>query len=167
MYYCKTMRPSITIICASEEMKMFYMPLTIEPQRKITLLAPNDIIIKTGERLGINLKLSMESDEPILIYPSSELNSLPLIVLNLNNVYDKDNHISILNNPERGIYKKFVDAGIDSFKTDILRQLTKKRNNDEIIAKILAKVPACTIPQGSPLFKVYTHSLKEFDVIVE
>lgn len=160
------MRPSITIMCTDEEMKMFYMPLTIEPQRKITLLAPNDITIKTGERLGINLKLSMESEDPILIYPSNDLNSMPLIVLNLNNVYDKDNRISILNNPERGIYKKFVDAGIDSFKTDILRQLTKKRDNEAIIAKILAKVPPCTIPQGSPLFEVYTHSLKEFDVII-
>ena len=159
--------PTITITCTDEEMKMFYIPLTIEPHRKITLLAPNDITIKTGERLGINLKLSMESDEPILIYPSNELNSMPLIVLNLNNIYNKDNRISILNNPERGMYKKFVDAGIDSFKTDILKQLTKKRNNDEIIARILDKVPPCVIPQGSPLFEIYTHSLKEFDVIIE
>ena len=161
------MIPSITIKCSDEEMKMFYMPLTIEPQRKITLLAPNDITIKTGERLGINLKLSMASNKPILIYPSNELNSLPLIVLNLNNIYDKDNTVSILNNPERGMYKKFVDAGIDSFKTDILKQFTKKRNNDEIIARILDKVPPCGIPQGSPLFEVYTHSLQEFNVILE
>ena len=40
--------PTITITCTDEEMKMFYMPLTIEPHRKITLLAPNDITIKTG-----------------------------------------------------------------------------------------------------------------------
>lgn len=161
------MLPTIKITCVNEETKMFYMPLTIEPQRKITLLAPNDIIIKTGERLGINLQLSMTSQEPILIYPSNKLNSMPLIVLNLNNIYDKNNTISILNNPERGMYKKFVDAGIDSFKTDILRQLTKKRNNDEIIAKILDKVPPCVIPQGSPLFEVYIHSLQEFNVILE
>ena len=161
------MKPSITMKCMDEEMKMFYMPLTIEPHKKITLLAPSDITIKTGERLGINLQLSMESEEPILIYPSNELNSMPLIVLNLNNIYNNDNRISILNNPERGMYKKFVDAGIDSFKTDILKQLTKKRNNDEIIARILDKVPPCVIPQGSPLFEIYIHSLKEFNVIIE
>ena len=158
---------SIKITFSDEETKMFYMPLTIESQKKITLLAPDDITIKTGERLEINLRLTMSSEKPILIYPSHELNSTPLIVLNINNIYNKDHRISILNNPERGIYKKFVDAGIDSFKSDIIKQLTKKRDNAEIIAKILDKVPPHIIQKGTPIFEVYTHDLQEFNVILE
>lgn len=161
------MQPTIKITCGDEEMKMFYMPLTIESHNKISLLAPEDIIIKTGERVKINLKLELSSEKPILIYPSNELNLYPLITVNLNNIYHRENNILILNNPERDIYKKFVDAGIDSFKSDIIKQFTKKRNNAEIIAKILAKVPPCIIPKGTPIFEIYTHSLAEFKITLE
>jgi len=73
------MQSKITIKCLNEELQMFYIPLTIEPQNKITLLAADDIDIKTGEKMLIDLKVELDSDIPILIYPNNSLNDTPLV----------------------------------------------------------------------------------------
>tara|TARA_B110000971_G_C19990444_1_gene491701 strand:- start:1236 stop:1721 length:486 start_codon:yes stop_codon:yes gene_type:complete len=158
------MQSKITIKCLNEELQMFYIPLTIEPQNKITLLAADDIDIKTGEKMLIDLKVELDSDIPILIYPNNSLNDTPLISVNLSNVYDNDNSLSLFNNPNRETYKEFVNAGIDSFKTDILKQLTKKRSNDIIINKILDKVKDQRITKGTPLFDIYLSNFQPFTV---
>ena len=158
------MQSKITIKCLNEELQMFYIPLTIEPQNKITLLAAYDIDIKTGEKMLIDLKVELDSDIPILIYPNNSLNDTPLISVNLSNVYDNDNSLSLFNNPNRETYKEFVNAGIDSFKTDILKQLTKKRSNDIIINKILDKVKDQRITKGTPLFDIYLSNFQPFTV---
>jgi len=156
------MQSKLTIKCLNEELQMFYMPLTIEHQNKITLLAADDINIKKGEKILIDLKIELGSDIPILIYPNNSLNNTSLMSVNLSNVYDKDNSLCLFNNPIRETYIEFVNAGIDSFKTDILKQLTKRRSNDTIINKILNKVEDHKITKGTPLFDIYLSNFQPF-----
>tara|TARA_B110000908_G_C10255737_1_gene455331 strand:- start:1172 stop:1654 length:483 start_codon:yes stop_codon:yes gene_type:complete len=155
---------TITIECKDEDLQMFYMPLTIESQNKITLLAPENITITPGEKVTVDLKLILASEEPILIYPVNALNTGPIITPNFSNIYTPDNVLTLFYNPGINTYKDLVTSGIAAFKTDLLKQFTKGRSNEELMDKIIGGVPAHTIAKGDPLFDIYNFNLKPFMV---
>lgn len=158
---------NITIKCEAEDLQMFYIPLTIESHNKITLLAPENITIKPGEKVSIDLQLKLLSEEPILIYPVSALNSGPIITPNFRNIYSEKDSLTLFHNPDINTYKDLVSSGISAFKTDLLKQFTKSRSNEELIDKIIDGVPAHTIAKGDPLFDVYNCNFKPFTVNLE
>ena len=147
----------IKIKCSDEELNMFYMPLTIENHKKITLLAPDDITINVAEKLILNLNVQLSSDVPILIYPSD----------NLNNIYNSENKIVLFNIPDITIYKELINSAMVTFKSDILKRLTHKTSNDSIISKIFNNVKPYTISKGSPLFDIYLSNFQEFKVEIQ
>jgi len=161
------MSSQITINCSDEELKMFYMLLTVEPQEKITLFAPENVSIRPGEKISVDMKITLDSDEPILIYPNSILNDGPAITPNFCNIYNKDTKLYILHNPIIKTYKDLVNSGIEAFKADFLKKFIKKRENDELIDKIINDVPSYDIAKGSPLFDVYNFGLKPINVVLK
>lgn len=157
----------IKIKCSDEELNMFYMPLTIENHKKITLLAPDDITINVAEKLILNLNVQLSSDVPILIYPSDNLNKTPIITPNFNNIYNSENKIVLFNIPDITIYKELINSAMVTFKSDILKRLTHKTSNDSIISKIFNNVKPYTISKGSPLFDIYLSNFQEFKVEIQ
>lgn len=159
------MSTTLKIIGVDEELKMFYLPLTIETHEKISIIVPVDVYVGVGEMVEFNMSLVLECDtHQIILQPNQVLQDSPLNIHNLSNPYNRKSKIKLFNNPIRDTYKKFIDSGIDAFKTDLLKRVIGKSSKGKIIDKILNNVPAYKLEKGNKILDVYLHDYSRFKI---
>ena len=159
------MLPTLKIICPDDEIKMFYLPLTIEQQEKISIIVPENFSVGVGSIVTFDMGVKLECNtHKIILQPNELLQESPISIHNLSNPHSDTNTIKLFNNPIKDKYREFISSGIDAFKTDILKRVIGKSSKSKIIDKILDNVESHTLNKGLAVLDVYLHDYSTFNL---